>query len=403
MVLKAVAENQPQCPVAHAVEHQNRMSFYRPFEPLVTRLREFIRTSGARVGHETAPGGGSPDHFETLTRELFELQNQHNPAYARICAHMGKTPDRMSRWHDLPFVPTQSFKDLELTSLPPGLRSHVFHSSGTTGQTPSRHFHSSESLAIYELSLLTWFKAHLSPGQTRLRLLPLTPAPDAAPHSSLVHMFDTLGRELSASPAPFQFLGKVDEAGGWQLDLPSIDTALAAACDAGEPVWLMGTAFNFVHWADTLTHGRRRFQLPPGSKVMETGGYKGRSRSLPKEELHGLLADRLGVGAHDILCEYGMSELSSQAYDWPVNEGESRRREFRFPPWARCRVISPETGREADPGSVGILQILDLANVFSVMAIQTEDLVRRAGDAFQWVGRASDAESRGCSLMSTAS
>ena len=72
MVLKAVAENQPQCPVAHAVEHQNRMSFYRPFEPLVTRLREFIRTSGAKVGHETAPGGGSPDHFETLARENIE-------------------------------------------------------------------------------------------------------------------------------------------------------------------------------------------------------------------------------------------------------------------------------------------------------------------------------------------
>ena len=49
--------------------------------------------------------------------------------------------------------------------------------------------------------------------------------------------------------------------------------------------------------------------------MLETGGYKGRSRALPKAELHALITERLGVPPSHIVCEYGMSELSSQAYE----------------------------------------------------------------------------------------
>jgi hypothetical protein len=44
--------------------------------------------------------------------------------------------------------------------------------------------------------------------------------------------------------------------------------------------------------------------------------------------------------------------------------------------------------------------VFDLASVFSVMAIQTEDLGTRRGDGFELIGRATLAEPRGCSLMS---
>ena len=51
-------------------------------------------------------------------------------------------------------------------------------------------------------------------------------------------------------------------------------------------------------------------------------------------------------------------------------------------------------------GETGLLRIFDLANVFSVMAVQTEDLAVRRGDGFELLGRAELAEARGCSLMS---
>ncbi|HEY2082585.1 MAG TPA: hypothetical protein VGI88_07345, partial [Verrucomicrobiae bacterium] len=155
-----------------------------------------------------------------------------------------------------------------------------------------------------------------------------------------------------------------------------------------------GTAFSFVHLLDYLAEKNLRFTLPPGSRVMETGGYKNRSRFLPKAELHALIVERLGVPASEILCEYGMSELGSQAY--AAGGGD-----FHFPPWARAQVISPETGREVRDGETGLLRICDLANVFSAMAIQTEDLAIRRGDGFELIGRAALAEPRGCSLMAT--
>ena len=145
---------------------------------------------------------------------------------------------------------------------------------------------------------------------------------------------------------------------------------------------------------------------------METGGYKNRSRSMPKTELHQLITERLGVPPSHIICEYGMSELSSQAYEGVAGDGwrvagknsVSRHsppgtRHFRFPPWARAQIISPETGHEVADGETGLIRVFDLANVFSVMAIQTEDLGIRRGDGFELIGRATLAEPRGCSLM----
>jgi hypothetical protein len=141
-----------------------------------------------------------------------------------------------------------------------------------------------------------------------------------------------------------------------------------------------------------------RLKLPANSLVLETGGYKGRSRSMPKAELHALITERLGVPSSHILCEYGMSELSSQAYD--LGPRQTALRAFHLPPWARARVISPETGREVSEGETGLLCVFDLANVFSVMAIQTEDLALRRGKGFNVLGRAVLAEPRGCSLTS---
>ncbi len=164
----------------------------------------------------------------------------------------------------------------------------------------------------------------------------------------------------------------------------------------------MGTAFNFVHLLDGLAERRETIQLPPGSWVLETGGYKGRSRELAKPELHALITERLGIPRDRIVCEYGMSELSSQAYDLALSSSclaPPVSRLFQFPPWARVRIISPETGREVGEGETGLLRVFDLANARSVLAIQTEDLAVRRGNGFELLGRSMAAEPRGCSLM----
>ncbi|MGP8020798.1 MAG: hypothetical protein ACLPRE_07410 [Limisphaerales bacterium] len=64
------------------------------------------------------------------------------------------------------------------------------------------------------------------------------------------------------------------------------------------------------------------------------------------------------------------------------------------------QIISPETGRGVADGETGLIRVFDLANAFSAMAVQTEDLGIRHGDGFELIGRVQVAEPRGCSLMS---
>ena len=154
-----------------------------------------------------------------------------------------------------------------------------------------------------------------------------------------------------------------------------------------------------MHLLDHLDAAALEFQLPSGSAAMETGGYKGRSRKVSKVDLQRAITDRLGIPARRILSEYGMCELSSQAYDGKLGQANAAPRTFRFPPWARARVLSPETMQEVALGQAGLLQVTDLANAGSVLSLLTGDLAKRRDDGFELLGRAEPAEPRGCSLM----
>ena len=371
------------------------------FTDYAARLRRLLDSRSA-----SPPGGIERDitesRFNELAIELFALQFNHNRLYRKLCEARSVSPSQVSNWQQLPAVPAAAFKELELTSLPEGDRIAIFHSSGTTEQQPSHHFHSAQSLDLYEASVVPWFQAHLGPeAQEKLELVFLAPPPSLAPHSSLVHMLATIRRQIGAPGS--QFTGALDDDGRWTLDLPKTISALENAIAADRPIALLGTAFNFVHLLDRLAELRRRLSLPEQTRLMETGGYKGRSRSLPKAELHQKLTERLGIPPTHVVSEYGMTELSSQAYDWKVPapgvQVETAERSFHFPPWARVQIISPETGEEVSEGATGVLRVCDLANLHSVLTVQTEDLAVRRGAGFEVVGRAAAAEPRGCSLM----
>ncbi len=338
-----------------------------------------------------APGKPAADEgeFNRLALALFAFQRKRVPIYGALCERRGAGPESVLDWRQIPAVPTRAFKEYEVSSIPAGERTRVFHSSGTTGQVPSRHFHNAESLSLYEASLLPWFERHFFATQPApMKMLLLTP--EIAPHSSLVHMLAAV--RLHFGTPESTFTGRVEADGAWSLDLETTLAAVREAVGENTPLALLGTAFSFVGLLDHLQAAGKRFALPKGSRVMETGGYKGRSRTLSKTQLRLMISKFLGIPPSHVLAEYGMSELSSQAYDDAAGV-------FHFPPWARVRVLSPETGAEAGEGETGLLRVFDLANIGSVMAVQTEDLAARRGDGFELLGRAPSAEPRGCSLL----
>ena len=77
----------------------------------------------------------------------------------------------------------------------------------------------------------------------------------------------------------------------------------------------------------------------------------------------------------------------------PGDKMERRVRKLADPIGAK--LITPCNVQNDDD----VARVFDLANVFSVAAVQTEDLAIRRGGGFELIGRAQLAEPRGCSLM----
>jgi hypothetical protein len=361
---------------------------------ILFRVRAFIS--------KTRPDPDGDEEFNRLALALFRFQFEGVPIYRRLCQKRGIDPGSIRHWSLIPALPASAFKEHVVSSVAENERRRVFHSSGTAGSVPSRHFHNAASLSLYEASLLPWFERHFLCDSAAFdpsgaAFIFLTPSPVLAPHSSLVHMFETV--RLKFGGAGSLYAGRLETDASWGLDFNQVNSALRDAISGNRPVALLGTAFSFVHWLDDLAAGKIRLRLAAGSRIMETGGYKGRSRVVAKTELRRLMTKYLAVPESHIVTEYGMSELSSQAYDSVAGQGRPPAGIFQFPPWVRTQVISPETGAIVAAGETGLLRVFDPANIHSVMALQTEDLAVSRGDGFELLGRAESAEPRGCSLL----
>ncbi|MGP1614920.1 MAG: hypothetical protein ACTS5Y_07705, partial [Pollutimonas bauzanensis] len=65
----------------------------------------------------------------------------------------------------------------------------------------------------------------------------------------------------------------------------------------GEPYALLGASYSFVHLMDELRQRGLAFSLPPGSRLFDTGGFKGQSRELAMDDFYRQLTASFGVPA----------------------------------------------------------------------------------------------------------
>jgi hypothetical protein len=196
--------------------------------------------------------------------------------------------------------------------------------------------------------------------------------------------------------------GRGEGAAGWYLHGDDLDVEgfLRDAHDAiaaGTAVCVATTAFALVALLDALAARGIGLALPAGSRIMETGGFKGRSRFVERAALYREASQRLGIPIEAIVAEYGMTELTSQYYDAPSSRAQIEPRLKVAPPWLRPIVVDGD-GRPLPAGVVGAIRHVDLANRGSVIAIETEDLGAIVDDALVLLGREQGAELRGCSL-----
>ena len=326
--------------------------------------------------------GLSDAEFEDLAQRIFAYQLRYDEPYARYCGSLGITAGAMpASWHEIPAVPTAAFKEATLATFDPARAALAFETSGTTKGVGGRHY--METRALYDASLLAGFDRFVLADGAELRYFNLVPNPADRPQSSLGYMMGRVCAERG------------DGDTGWYLrgDDLFVDAFIAdarAAVEDGVPVCIAGTAFAFVQLCDELAARDATFAFAPGSRIMETGGFKGRSRIVSRDDLYAALVGRFGIPGERIVAEYSMTELSSQWYD-----GADRIK--HGPPWLRARVTGAD-GATLPSGVVGALVHVDLANRSSCLAVQTEDLGAAMGDGIVLIGREQGAELRGCSL-----
>ena len=298
-----------------------------------------------------------------------------------------RTPRTVTTWRDIPAVPIDAFKSLTLSCCAPGAAERIFMTSGTTqGGVRGKSYH--PTLAVYDASMTKNFKHRVMQDRDRIRMGILFPAEEAMPNSSLAHYL-ALAMEKFGAQGSGYLMG---EAG---IDFARLFAEFARAEATGEPYALLGASFSLVHLTDEMQRLGKSVALPEGSRILDTGGFKGQSREVEPDDFYDRLAATFGVPRRRCTNMYGMTELSTQFYDW----GNERCPAVKsVPHWIRSRVINPLTRQDVPRGETGVLVHCDLAHFNIVSAILTEDAGTDVEGGFLLLGRADGAEAKGCSM-----
>ncbi|MEO5890223.1 MAG: acyl transferase [Ferruginibacter sp.] len=314
------------------------------------------------------------ENFSSLALDVFRFQHEKNPVYRQYCDILKIDADTIDNILQIPFLPISFFKSHQVVTTEFDAVA-IFESSGTTQTVNSRHYVKDTNL--YEKSFNKAFQLFYG-APADWCIIALLPSYLERKNSSLVMMADKLIQQ-STHPQSGFYLNEWDK----------LQTTLNQLEIAGQKTLLLGVTFALLDFAE-----RFPVQLH-NTTIMETGGMKGRREEMTRQQVHGILEN--GFNIKYIHSEYGMTELLSQAYS--AGEGI-----FNCPPW--MKILLRE---EDDPFSVqttttgttsGVINVIDLANIYSCSFIATEDAGKLYGDgSFEILGRIDNTDIRGCSLL----
>lgn len=321
------------------------------------------------AGGFTQLGDEHQDRFDRYAEVVMSYQREHNAVYRRYCNAVGAQGDQR-----YPYLPIAAFKQAPVATFEPEDAEHVFESSGTGSGQPSRHY--VQDLALYDRAIEDHFEQVVGAGEVVLAAH-LPHYRSMGVRSSLLYMIERIIEKFGVAGS------------GSFLDNPGkLDELVALSRDTERRLVVFGAAFGLLDFVES-----HPYPLPSDALVIETGGMKTYRREIARDRLHEALAEGFGVGRDRIWSEYGMCELLSQCY----TRGGSR---FYPPTWMRFQVFDIEDPfHEVDEDVAGMLGLFDLANVYSVSAVLTEDRAIRRGSGFEVIGRLTGAELRGCNFL----
>ena len=324
----------------------------------------------------------TPENFDVVANEVFQFQLKNNKVYREwvsvVSGQLSVVSEEINSLNsdhsplttNNYFLPISFFKSNTIitTEFEPET---VFESSGTTQTINSRHL--VKDVSIYKDSFFKAFELFYGDINDWC-IIGLLPSYLERNNSSLVMMVDEL---IKASNNP--------NSGFYLNDYDSLKKVLLEQESKQQKTLLIGVTFALLDFAEDYP-----MQLKH-TIVMETGGMKGRRKELTRAEVHDIITK--GLGVEKVHSEYGMTELLSQAY----SNGDGR---FTCPPWMKVVVREEDDPLSIKPFGRGVLNVIDLANIYSCSFIATEDvgIVYEDGSFEVW-GRLDNSDIRGCSLL----
>lgn len=311
-----------------------------------------------------------PADFERLALEVFQFQYNNNAIYQHYVNALSIVGSNVRSIEQIPFLPIRFFKttDIKTTVFEPEA---VFESSGTTQTVNSRHY--VKDLNLYRNSFLTAWKQFYGPVQDWC-VIGLLPAYLERQNSSLVVMVNDMIKLSGHSHSGF-YLYEHDK----------LAQVLQELEKQGQKTLLIGVTFGLLDFAE-------KYPMPlKHTIIMETGGMKGRRKEMTREEVHLLLTTAFQT--HAIHSEYGMTELLSQAYSYGNGI-------FNCPPWMKVLMRQDDDPLDVRVTGSGIINVIDLANLYSCSFIATDDVGTLLPDgSFEVLGRVDTSDIRGCNLL----
>ena len=319
--------------------------------------------------------------FESIALDMFRFTWTYNPLYRQYVDLLQVDVQSVKDLKSIPFLPIELFKNhrVQMGNAPVLFD---FESSGTTGQIPSKHLVCDPG--FYQKQSKRIFEEQYGP-LTDYHIFALLPSYLERSTSSLVFMMDHFIKESGSQISGF-FLNQYED----------LVVQIKKALGTDRKIWVMGVTFGLLDWVDSGQDFSFWKEAVDAGRliVMETGGMKGRREEWIRERVHDFLKSSMGL--NHIASEYGMTELFSQAYassDGVFTPGVSMR--------VQLREVTDPFAKVKQPGRVGGIQIIDLANIDSCPFIETRDLgsMEEDGIRFKVLGRFDNSEIRGCNLM----
>lgn len=310
------------------------------------------------------------ENFQLEALNVFKYQHHHVPIYKKWIASIGKSEKELKSIKEFPFLPISFFKTHSVISneKEPTI---IFESSGTTSTTISKHLVA--DVNIYEKSFTKGFEIFYGNIQDYC-IIGLLPSYLERNNSSLVFMVQNFIQQ-----------SKNKNSGFYLSEFEKLAKVIRENEKAKVKTFIVGVTFALLDFAE-------QFSFPlQHTIIMETGGMKGRREEISRKEVHQILKKSFSL--ETIHSEYGMTELLSQAY----SKGNEI---FYCPPWMKVLVRSEDDPFQISETGKGILNIIDLANIYSCSFIATDDVgIVYEDGSFEVQGRLDNSDLRGCNLL----